>query len=92
MPFQIVFGRAHGDKSLQERLIRESRSVSWNLRYPDQPFALMVPAHSVRQKSGIIVGKIKSVLFIFLPVRPFLSRLFEHVLRLQAVTGGGKRR
>ena len=29
---------------------------------------------------------------IFLPVRPFLSRLFGHVLRLQAVIGGGKRR
>lgn len=29
---------------------------------------------------------------IFLPVRPFLSRLFGHVLRLQAVIGGAKPR
>ena len=29
---------------------------------------------------------------IFLPVRPFLSRLFGSVLRLQAVIGGAKRR
>ena len=29
---------------------------------------------------------------IFLPVRPFLSRLFGRVLRLQAVIGGAKRR
>jgi hypothetical protein len=29
---------------------------------------------------------------IFLPVRPFLSRLFGHVLRLQAVIDGAKPR
>jgi putative NADH-flavin reductase len=33
LPFQIVFGRAYGDKSLQERLIQES-GLDWTIARP----------------------------------------------------------
>ena len=33
LPFQIVFGRAYEDKSLQERLIKES-GLDWTIGWP----------------------------------------------------------
>ena len=73
LPFQIVFGRAYGDKSLQERLIKESE-LDWTIV---RPGVLTSGARSGRYKILSDPSKWRNGIISRVDVADFLVRQIE---------------
>lgn len=73
LPFQIVFGRAYGDKSVQERLIKES-GLEWTIA---RPGVLTRGARTGRYKIRSEAGQWRNGIISRADVADFLVRQIE---------------